>query len=57
MNENINPARMLLSTITLFGGAMLLIVTPSMVVFGSTIGIFWLLFPKTLIVKRGGMIN
>ena len=59
MNTAIDLTLMLLSIATLFGGAMLLIVTPSVVVsnvvvpsivvFGLTIGIALLLFPKTVI--------
>ena len=57
MDEDKNPVRILLSTITLFGGAILWIVFPSIIILVLTVGTSWLLFPKALIVKRGGMIN
>lgn len=50
MNEIENPIRILLATITLFGGMMLSIVFPNILIFGSTVGAFWVLFPRTLLI-------
>ena len=71
MDEDKNPVRILLSTITLLGGAMfggimllggamfleIMLLVAGTVVLMLAIGISWLLFPKTLIVKKGGMTN
>ena len=71
MDEDKNPMRILLSTITLFGGAIfggimlfggamfleIMLLVAGIVVLISTVGTSWLLFPKALIVKRGGMTN
>lgn len=52
-----NAIRMPLSIMMLFGGVMSLIVFPDIIIFGLAVALFWVLFPKSLLVaqkQRGG---
>lgn len=50
MNKNKDSVKMILAVIILFGGIVSLIVSPNIIIFILAVILFWVLFPKPLIV-------
>ena len=53
MNEvERNAIRTPLSIMMLFGGIILLMVLPDIIIFGLAMALFWVLFPRSLLVAQ-----